>query len=92
MYAFLLVLVFTSFRICGTYVLFTIVRRPFNGNDLGIVLFIAATFAAHYSGLSLAIGPFSLQNALPYLACLYMGARNLRDFLRHYPELRPTAK
>jgi hypothetical protein len=92
MYAFLLLVVFTSFRVSGTYVLCTVMRRPFNGNDLGVFLFVAAIFAARYAGSTFAVGPLELQHALPYLACLYMGVRNMQDFLRHYPELRPTAK
>jgi hypothetical protein len=91
-YTFLLTIVFTSFRISGTYVLFTIVKRRFGGNDAGILLWIAATFAAHYLLEPLALGPLPLRDALPYLACAYMLARNLVDFSRHYAELRPTVR
>ena len=92
MYAFLLAVVFTSFRICGTYVLFTIVKRRFDGNDAGIAAFIAAAFAAHYLLPGATLGGLTLASALAYLACLYMVGRNLADLSRHYPELRPTAR
>jgi phosphatidylglycerophosphate synthase len=90
-YAFLLAVVFTSFRICGTYVLSTIVKRRYGGNDPGIALWIAATFAAHYLPAT-ALGPFTLPGALPYLACLYLIGRNLADLAVHYPELRPAPR
>jgi phosphatidylglycerophosphate synthase len=91
-YAFLLTIVCTSFRISGTYVLFTIVKRRFDGNDLGVMAWIAVTFAAHYLLPSVAVGTLTPQHALPYLACLYMVGRNLVDFSRHYAELRPAAR
>jgi phosphatidylglycerophosphate synthase len=89
-YAFLLALVFTSFRISGTYVLFTLTRRAYGGNDWGVLLFIAATFAAHSIGAQLGGSPVA--GALPYFACLYMLTRNLLDFSSHFRELRPTAQ
>lgn len=84
-YAFALAIVCASFRISGTYVLFTLVRRPYDGNDAGIWLWLAALFAAHFALPGFALTPF-----LPYLACFYMVARNLLDFSRHYRDLKPT--
>ena len=89
LYAFVLALVCTSFRISGTYVLSTIVHRRFNGNDLGVVGFLVALFAAHVALPGAALGPFALQAALAYSACAYMVARNMIDFSRHYRELKP---
>ena len=105
LYAFVLAIVCTSFRISGTYVLFTIVRRRFNGNDWGIWAFLAALFAAHFvpgiaphvvsaslSGTAPALrGGASLVASLPYMACAYMVARNFMDISRHYRELKPSA-
>ncbi|MCA9670618.1 MAG: CDP-alcohol phosphatidyltransferase family protein [Myxococcales bacterium] len=54
---FMLAVTFVSFRITGTYVLNTIVQRPFGGFDWGIAAFIVAI-----AGASLAIGgPMSIQ-------------------------------
>ncbi len=89
-YAFLLAVIFTSFRVCGTYVLFTIVKRRYGGNDLGIMAFIAAIFVAHYLLPSVQLGTVPLEHALPYLACVYMFGRNLADFSHHYAELKPA--
>ena len=90
-YAFALMLLFCSFRVCGTYVLFTIVKRPYGGGDLGIVAFIAAIVAGHYllPPLTLA-GSLTVQALLPYLACTYMFARNMIDFTRHSAVFQPT--
>ena len=93
LYAFALTLVFASFRVCGTYVLFTIVKRPYGGGDLGVVAFIAAIAGAHYLLPPLALGgALTLQGLLPYLACAYMLARNLLDFSRHYAVFQPTPR
>jgi cardiolipin synthase len=91
LYAFVLALVCTSFRISGTYVLATIVRKPFNGNDFGVVAFLVALFGAHFALPAATLGPLPLPLALSYAACVYMVTRNLIDFSRHYRELRPTA-
>jgi phosphatidylglycerophosphate synthase len=84
-YAFALAVVCVSFRISGTYVLFTLVRRPFGGNDVGIWLWLAAVFGAHFL-----LPGDPVASLLAYLACLYMVTRNLYDFSRHYRELKPT--
>jgi phosphatidylglycerophosphate synthase len=92
LYAFALCLIFTSFRVCGTYVLFTIVKRPYGGGDLGVVAFLAAIAGAHFLLPPLALGALTLQTLLPYLACAYMLARNLIDFSRHYAVFQPATR
>lgn len=91
-YAFLMALVFTSFRISGSYVLFTIVKKPYSGTDYGMVGFIAAIAGAHYAAPGATLGPLSVPAALAYLACAYMFGRNMLDFARHYDALRPRAR
>lgn len=84
-------LVFTSFRISGSYVLYTILKRPYRGHDWGIVLFIGL-IAATYGLRTFApeLSTFSLP-LLPYLASAYMVGRNLLEFAQHYPALSPRA-
>lgn len=91
-YAFVLSIVFVSFRISGTYVLFTIVGRRYHGNDRGVWLWLAAICFAHTMCPALPLGPVTLQAVLPYLACLYMIGRNLSDFSRHYGQLKPPLR
>ena len=91
-YAFLLTLIFMSFRISGTYVLYTIIKRPYSGNDLGIVASIALIAAAHFTLPGAAIGGLPLPSLLAYLACAYMFGRNMLDFARYYDALRPAAR
>jgi phosphatidylglycerophosphate synthase len=90
-YAFLLALVFTSFRISGTYVLYTILKRPYAGTDHGITAFLVAIGVAHAALPNVSSLGISLPAALTYLACLYMFTRNMLDFARHYRDLRPRA-
>jgi phosphatidylglycerophosphate synthase len=87
--AFALLLICTSFRLSGSYVLSTVVRRPYHGQDYGIYAWLAAMFLAHYALPPLSFGPLTLQAALPLGACLYMLVRNLGDFSRFYPVLKP---
>jgi len=93
LYAFALTLVFTSFRVCGSYVLFTFVGRPYGGGDLGVVAFIAAIAGAHLLLQPVALaGHLTLPGLLAYLACAYMLARNLQDFARHYAAFQPMPR
>jgi hypothetical protein len=91
-YAFLLMLIFTSFRISGTYVLYTIIKQPYGGTDHGIAAFIAAIAAAHYALPGAAVAGVPLPTLLAYVACAYMFGRNMLDFARHYETLRPRAR
>ena len=91
-YAFLLALIFLSFRISGSYVLFTIIKKPYAGTDYGIVAFIAVIAAAHFALPGAMLGPLALPSALTYLACAYMFGRNMSDFAQHYDALRPRAR
>ena len=90
-HVFLFTVVFTSFRICGTYVLNTITKAPFNGRDLGLLAFIVAIFAAHFALPDAMVGPASLPNALAVAACVYAIARNLIDLRRRFSLLKPKA-
>lgn len=88
MYGFLATILFVSFRICGAYVVNTIIRRDYDGNDFGVVAFLVAIAAAKWLLPPLAIAGTTLLALLPYAACAYMLARNTFDFVRHYPTLR----
>jgi hypothetical protein len=92
MYAFVLSIVFVSFRITGTYVLFTIVDRRFHGNDWGVWAWLALMAVLHTVCPPLPLGPVSVQAVLPYLACLYMIGRNLADFSKYYSQLKPPLR
>ncbi|MDD9965933.1 MAG: hypothetical protein OXR73_06920, partial [Myxococcales bacterium] len=92
LYEFALCLVFTSFRISGSYVLFTLLRRPFGGMDMGIVVWLLAIAFAHFLlGPTPTTDGFKAQALLPYGACLYMIIRNALDFARQYERLRPSS-
>ena len=91
---FVFCVVFTSFRICGTYVLRTIVRERYNGVDFGLLLFIASIFAVHYGLRPEPIGHarhVPVEHLIAIGACLYAVSRNLWDFSRHYRTLKPRA-
>ncbi|OGQ83163.1 MAG: hypothetical protein A2289_02370 [Deltaproteobacteria bacterium RIFOXYA12_FULL_58_15] len=90
--AFLMTVALVSFRMSGSYVLFTIIKRPFNGFDIGIAMWAVAIALAHFFVAPMSVGGNSLHNLLPYLACAYMAARNLIDFARHFSALSPTSQ
>ncbi len=87
---FALAVIFVSFRITGSYVLFTIIKKRFSGADWAIGLWIAAIFVAHYAFNPIKLGAQTLQYYLPAMALAYMVARNLIDFVRFFPLLRES--
>ena len=90
--AFLLCVVFCSFRITGGYVQFTILKRRFNGFDTGIAAWIVLMGAVHLFGdPNMLVFGFKLYKALPLFACLYMAGRSLWEFVRYYHEFQPEA-
>lgn len=99
--AFVLAVVFISFRLSGTYVLFTIVKKPFNGNDWGIAVFLAAIAASHFLGASpfltremaeAGMAGYPTAQLLAFAACGYMAMRNLWDLSRHFEALKPAPR
>lgn len=99
--AFVLVVVFVSFRLSGSYVLFTIVKKRFNGNDLVLPLFIVAIGAAHFLGVppiltremaEAGVAGYPMAQALAFAACAYVALRNLWDLSRHFEALKPAPR
>jgi phosphatidylglycerophosphate synthase len=88
---FLFAVVFTSFRICGTYVLRTIVKESYDGRDYGFVAFLVAICAVHYGAGREPLFGIRITNLLAALSCAYAIARNFQDFARHYGVLKPRA-
>lgn len=91
LHVFLLTVVFTSFRVSGTYVLRTIVRERYNGFDGIIFASVALIFAVHYAIRPAPIGNLRIENLIAAGACLYAVTRNFWDFSRHYRSLKPRA-
>lgn len=92
MMSFVLAVIFVSFRITGSYVLFTIIKRRFDGADVNIALCIAAIALGHYAVDPIPLGQHTLQYYLPAMACSYMVIRNLFDFVRYFPLLREETR
>ena len=91
MITFVLAVIFVSFRITGSYVLFTIIKKRFSGSDWAIALWIVAILLGHYVVDPISFGVRTLQYYLPALALAYMVGRNLIDFVRYFPLLRESA-
>jgi len=87
---FLLGIVLLSFRISGSYVLYSIVGRSYQGFDGGVALLLAAALASHFIGGAPWLGPLSPAASLTWLTMTYMVARNLWDFTRHFRQLAPA--
>ena len=90
-YPFLLALVFTSFRISGSYVLYTILGRRYDGADHGLPVALAAIASAHYFAADASLGPVALPALITYATCAYLALRNFIEFSRHYTALKPSA-
>jgi phosphatidylglycerophosphate synthase len=88
---FVFAVVFTSFRVSGTYVLRTIVGERYKGFDGVIFAFMALIFAVHYGLRPEPIGNLRIEDLIAAAACLYAVSRNFWDFSRHYRTLKPRA-
>ena len=88
--AFLLCVVFCSFRITGGYVQYTILGRRFSGMDWGIAAWIVGMAGYYFLMDPVLIFGFKLYKALPFFACLYMAGRSMWEFVRYYHELKPA--
>ena len=86
---FLLSVVLLSFRVSGSYVLFTIVGRPYGGFDGWVALLLAAALASCLLPGAPRIGPLGLSEALTWLTMAFVVGRNLWDFGRHYRRIAP---
>lgn len=91
LHPFLFTVVFTSFRVNGTYVLRGTVHDRFRSVDLGLLAFVAAIFAVHYGVRPEPLAGTTLEDLLAGAGCLYAVARSLGDLSRHYPTLKPRA-
>lgn len=89
LHPFLFTVVFTSFRISGTYVLRGTVHERYRGLDLGLLAFVAAIFAVHYGVRPEPLAGSTLEDLLAGASCLYAVARSLGDLSRHYSTLKP---
>lgn len=87
--AFVLSVLLLSFRSTGTYVLCTVIGRRTHAVDPGIPVWIALIAYTHYHPVAYTIAGYAVQDYVQYLACIYMLSRNLFDFVRHFPELKP---
>ncbi len=87
-YGFSLAVVFLSFRITGSYVQATILKRRYAGFDAGMLFWLAAIAAGRWllPPLTLAFG-VTLQGLLPYLACAYLAGRTLGSFALRFGEI-----
>jgi len=88
-YALVMGICFLSFRISGAYVTYTLVNRPFAGNDWGAVLSVALIALAHSGYGPLELNGFSIGTWLLYLSCAYFAVRNIVDFVQYQHVLRP---
>lgn len=84
---FVVTLIFTSFRVSGSYVLRTLLKHPYDGVDVGLILAPLAIAGVYMWLPNMAIAGTPLLSALPWLAGSYLLIRNLMDFRFHYREL-----
>lgn len=102
-FPFALVVSFVSFRITGSYVLNSIVTRPYDGVDAATVYWLLAWFYGHiamdqlpmnvfFSRLLPFTGDFfggcSVQDMMPYAMCAHLAAKNVADVTRQLGRLR----
>lgn len=88
---FALSIIFLSFRITGTFVLQTVLKRPYDGWDAGIIFWLLAIPAGHFFLGPVVVQGYRVDQLVPHLAILYMAGRNLIDLARNFEELAPAS-
>ncbi len=89
--AFVFLAVAISFRLSGSYVLFTVLGRRYEGVDWSIpvgLVMLAAVGVFHRFVEGYSYRGYDLADALPYTLVLYLAVRNVTDLARHAAELR----
>lgn len=85
----MLIIIFVSFRITGTFVLSTVLHKEYDGWDLGVMFWLLAIPAGFYFLQPVTLVGYRVDNLVPHVACAYMVGRNLLDLLRHFAKLSP---
>ena len=80
---------FISFRITGSYVLYTVIGQRYNGSDWRIGLWALAILITYTWFGSYKIYEYALSSILPFLFFLHLMGLNLLDLYRNIGELRP---
>jgi phosphatidylglycerophosphate synthase len=78
-----------SFRLTGSYVLYSVLEQPYGGIDWRIVAWMPAIVAEHLWFEPYQIKGVTMQIA-PLLFFLHLCGQNLLDFARQIPSLRPS--
>lgn len=86
--AFCIVSSFICFRICGSYVLYNIIKRPYSGFDWATVVWIPVICIASLWIRPIDFHGYSLQQYLPYLACIHIVTMNGIELSRYYHLLK----
>ena len=76
-----------SFRMTGSYVLFTVLERPYAGVDWSIAVWLPLMAAGWILLEPFSVWGYGVRDALPYLFFLYIVAMNLIDLFRNLPVL-----
>lgn len=89
---FALAVIAISFRLSGSYVLYSVLGRPYSGIDwrIGVWLVIIAATAPWLEGYS--YRGFSAREVAPLVFFLHLCTLNILDFIREVPALRPEAE
>lgn len=84
-----LAVVFVSFRISGSYVLYTVARKPYGGIDWVLFAWVGLILGAHLiAGRVYFSEGVALDTLLAYLGMFYVAGANVVDYTRQIPHLR----
>jgi phosphatidylglycerophosphate synthase len=83
-----LVMGLVSFRVTGSYVLYTVLGRRYEGLDWITLMWIPVIVCVHLFVDPFPVAGTSLHETLPYVVCLHVAGATVFDLVRHFGELR----
>lgn len=83
-----ILLAIASFRVSGSYVLYTVLGRSYGGLDFTLAALIPIIGVLHLALGPINVASYGLAENLPYAAASLLGALSLYDLLTHFAELR----
>ena len=77
-----------SFRVAGSYVLYTVLGRKYTGIDVPLILLLPLVSVTYHLAEPVTLGPYGLGDGLALAAATLIGGLTIGELIAHFSELR----